>query len=140
MTDQQKAEHAALAAMPDDEIDTGDITEIPTEWASAKRGVFYGGKVVKQQVMCGSRTWTMAWRSGSRPTLTTWRAIKISSTRRCVNPSAAKKPATPPHLNWAPPPYNSPPQPRESHSAGNRRSPAGSTTRLKISRVDAPSR
>lgn len=50
MTDQQKAELAALAAMSDDEIDTGDIPEIPTDWANAKRGVFYGGKVVKQQV------------------------------------------------------------------------------------------
>lgn len=41
MTDQQKAELAALAAMPDDEIDTSDIPEIPTDWANARRGVFY---------------------------------------------------------------------------------------------------
>lgn len=50
MTDQQKAELAALAAMSDDEIDTSDIPEIPTDWANAKRGVFHNGKVVKQQV------------------------------------------------------------------------------------------
>ncbi len=50
MTDQQKAELAALAAMSDDEIDTGDIPETPTDWANAKRGVFHNGKVVKQQV------------------------------------------------------------------------------------------
>ena len=50
MTDQQKAELAALAAMSDDEIDTSDIPEIPTDWANAKRGVFENGRVVKQQV------------------------------------------------------------------------------------------
>ena len=48
MTDQQKAELAALAAMPEDEIDTSDIPEIPTDWANAKRGVFYGP--VKRQI------------------------------------------------------------------------------------------
>ena len=49
LTDQQKAELAALAAMSDDEIDTSDIPEI-TDWSNAKRGVFRDGKVVKQQV------------------------------------------------------------------------------------------
>ncbi len=49
MTDQQKAELAALAAMPEDEIDTGDIPEV-TDWSNAKRGVFHNGQVVKQQV------------------------------------------------------------------------------------------
>ncbi len=34
--------------MPDDEIDTSDIPEIPTDWANAKRGVFYGP--VKRQI------------------------------------------------------------------------------------------
>ncbi len=48
MTDQQKAELAALAAMPEDEIDTSDIPEMPIDWANAKRGVFYGS--IKQQV------------------------------------------------------------------------------------------
>lgn len=48
MTDQQKAELAALAAMSDDEIDTTDIPEIPTDWANAKRGVFHGA--VKRQI------------------------------------------------------------------------------------------
>ena len=49
MTDQQKAELLALAAMSDDEIDTSDIPEI-TDWSNAKRGVFRDGQVVKQQV------------------------------------------------------------------------------------------
>lgn len=48
MTDQQKAELAALAAMPDDEIDTSDIPEIPTDWANARRGVFY--RLYKRQI------------------------------------------------------------------------------------------
>ena len=37
MTDQQRAELAALAAMSDDEIDTSDIPEV-TDWSNAKRG------------------------------------------------------------------------------------------------------
>ena len=49
LTDRQKAELAALAAMSDDEIDTSDIPEI-TDWSNAKRGVFHNGQVVKQQV------------------------------------------------------------------------------------------
>ena len=49
MTDQQKAELAALTAMSDDEIDTSDIPEV-TDWSNAKRGVFHNGQVVKQQV------------------------------------------------------------------------------------------
>ena len=49
MTDQKKAELAALAAMSDDDIDTSDIPEV-TDWSNAKRGVFRNGQVVKQQV------------------------------------------------------------------------------------------
>lgn len=48
MTDQQKAELAALAAMSDDEIDTTDIPEVPMDWSKARRGVFY--RPVKQQI------------------------------------------------------------------------------------------
>ena len=48
MTDQQKAELAALAAMPENEIDTSDIPEMPIDWANAKRGVFYG--LIQQQI------------------------------------------------------------------------------------------
>jgi uncharacterized protein (DUF4415 family) len=47
LTPQQKAELDALAAMPDDEIDTSDIPEI-RDWTGFKRGLFY--KPVKRQL------------------------------------------------------------------------------------------
>lgn len=40
LTEQQKQELAQLAAMPDEDIDTSDSTEI-TDWSDAKRGQFY---------------------------------------------------------------------------------------------------
>lgn len=59
MTDQQKAEIAALAAMPDAEIDTSDIPEIPTDWANAKRGVFY--HLAKRRVTLDLDADVIAW-------------------------------------------------------------------------------
>ena len=59
MTDQQKAELAALAAMSDDEIDTGDIPEIPTDWANAKRGVIY--RLTKQRITLDLDADVIAW-------------------------------------------------------------------------------
>jgi uncharacterized protein (DUF4415 family) len=42
LTDAQKAELAALAALPDAEIDTSDIPVLPdTAWRNAIRGRFY---------------------------------------------------------------------------------------------------
>lgn len=46
-TAKQKAELQALAALPDEEIDTDDIPEVD-DWSGAKRGVFY--RPVKQQI------------------------------------------------------------------------------------------
>lgn len=40
LTERQKAEIAALAALPDEEIDTGDIPEV-LDWSGAVRGAFY---------------------------------------------------------------------------------------------------
>ena len=40
LTDDQKAELAALAELPDDQIDTTDIPEI-IDWSGGRRGVFY---------------------------------------------------------------------------------------------------
>ena len=40
LTLRQKAEIAALAALPDERIDTADIPEV-RDWTGAKRGVFY---------------------------------------------------------------------------------------------------
>ena len=47
LTKNQKAELKALAALPDDQIDTSDIPEV-LDWADAKRGLFY--RPVKQQL------------------------------------------------------------------------------------------
>ena len=44
---EQRAELAALAALPDEAIDTTDIPEV-RDWSGAKRGVFY--RPVKQQL------------------------------------------------------------------------------------------
>ena len=40
LTEEQRAEIAALAALPDAEIDTGDIPEI-LDWSGAKRGFLH---------------------------------------------------------------------------------------------------
>ena len=58
MTDQQKAELAALAAMSDDEIDTSDIPEA-TDWSDAKRGVFY--RLNKQRITLDLDGDVIAW-------------------------------------------------------------------------------
>ena len=55
MTDQQKAELAALA---DDEIDTSDIPEV-TDWSNAKRGVFY--RLTKQRITLDLDADVIAW-------------------------------------------------------------------------------
>jgi hypothetical protein len=46
LTAEQKAELEALAALPDDQINTDDIPEV-TDWSNAQRGLFY--RSVKQQ-------------------------------------------------------------------------------------------
>ena len=58
MTDQQKAELAALAAMSDDDIDTSDIPEV-TDWSNAKRGVFY--RLTKQRITLDLDADVIAW-------------------------------------------------------------------------------
>ena len=47
LTDKQKAELSALEALPDDQIDTSDISEV-RDWSDARRGLFY--RPVKQQI------------------------------------------------------------------------------------------
>lgn len=47
LTAEQKAELAALDALPDDQIDTSDIPEV-LDWSEARRGLFY--RPVKQQI------------------------------------------------------------------------------------------
>ena len=58
LTKKQKAELEALAALPDDEIDTGDIPEV-LDWSDAKRGLFY--RPVKQQLTLRLDRDVVAW-------------------------------------------------------------------------------
>lgn len=47
LTQGQKAELEALAALPSDQIQTDDMLEV-RDWSSAKRGMFY--RPIKQQI------------------------------------------------------------------------------------------
>ena len=47
LSNEQKAELEALAALPEDQIQTDDMPEVP-EFRGAKRGMFY--RPVKQQI------------------------------------------------------------------------------------------
>jgi len=59
-TAKQKKELAALAAMPDDQIDTSDIPELPVRaWKDAVRGRFY--RPVKQAVSLRLDADVVAW-------------------------------------------------------------------------------
>lgn len=58
LTPEQQAELDALANMPDEQIDTLDIPEIP-DWSGAKRGVFY--RPIKQQITLRLDADVIAW-------------------------------------------------------------------------------
>jgi uncharacterized protein (DUF4415 family) len=60
LTAKQKKELAALAAMPDSQIDTSDISELPLRvWKNAVRGRFY--RPVKQAVSMRLDADVVAW-------------------------------------------------------------------------------
>jgi uncharacterized protein (DUF4415 family) len=60
LTPRQKRELAALAALPDDKIDTSDIPELPlSAWKDAVRGKFY--RPVKQAVSMRLDADVVAW-------------------------------------------------------------------------------
>jgi uncharacterized protein (DUF4415 family) len=60
LTLRQKRELAALAALPDDQIDTSDIPELPPgAWKDAVRGRFY--RPVKQAVSMRLDADVVAW-------------------------------------------------------------------------------
>jgi len=60
LTTRQKRELAALAALPDDQIDTSDIPELPPDaWKNAVRGKFY--RPVKQAVSMRLDADVVAW-------------------------------------------------------------------------------
>jgi len=58
LTVEQQAELAALAAMPDEEIDIQDIPEL-SDWSGAERGRFY--RPVKQQITLRLDADLIAW-------------------------------------------------------------------------------
>lgn len=58
LTSRQLAELAALAALPDDAIDTSDAPEV-LDWSSARRGQFY--RPVKQQLTLRLDADVVAW-------------------------------------------------------------------------------
>ncbi|MGA2234915.1 MAG: BrnA antitoxin family protein [Terriglobales bacterium] len=60
LTSRQKRQLAALAALPDDQIDTSDIPELPPDaWKNAVRGKFY--RPVKQAVSMRLDADVVAW-------------------------------------------------------------------------------
>jgi uncharacterized protein (DUF4415 family) len=60
LTNRQKKELATLSALPDDQIDTSDIPELPASaWKNAIRGRFY--RPVKQAVSMRLDADVIAW-------------------------------------------------------------------------------
>ena len=60
LTSKQKRELAAIVALPDDQIDTSDIRELPpSAWKNAVRGRFY--RPVKQAVSLRLDADVVAW-------------------------------------------------------------------------------
>lgn len=57
----EKTELEALAALPDEQIDTRDIPEV-RDWSGAKRGLFY--RPVKQQLTLRIDADVIAWFKG----------------------------------------------------------------------------
>ena len=64
LTERQKAELDALAAMSEDEIRKDDIPEI-LDWSNSKRGVFY--RPVKKQVTLRLDADILAWFKAQAP-------------------------------------------------------------------------
>jgi uncharacterized protein (DUF4415 family) len=61
LTAAQRAELKALAALPDDQINTRDIPEV-RDWSGAKRGLFY--RPLKQQLTLRIDADVVAWFKG----------------------------------------------------------------------------
>jgi uncharacterized protein (DUF4415 family) len=58
LTAKQRAELAALATLPDDQIDTREIPEV-RDWTGGKRGMFY--RPIKQQLTLRIDADVVAW-------------------------------------------------------------------------------
>ena len=63
-TEDQEAEIEALAALPDDRIDTSDIPEV-SDWSDARRGMFY--RPVKKQITLRLDTDVVTWFKSRAP-------------------------------------------------------------------------
>ena len=64
LTEEQKADLAALETLPDAEIDTGDIPEV-VNWPDAQRGLFY--RPVKKQITLRLDADVLAWFKRTAP-------------------------------------------------------------------------
>ena len=64
LTEDQKAEIEALAALPDEKIDTSDLPEI-LDWSGARRGLLY--RPVKQQITLRLDADVVAWFRANAP-------------------------------------------------------------------------
>jgi uncharacterized protein (DUF4415 family) len=60
----QQAEVEALAALPDEQIDTQDAPEL-SDWSGAKRGLFY--RPIKQQITLRLDADVIAWFKSRTP-------------------------------------------------------------------------
>jgi uncharacterized protein (DUF4415 family) len=64
LTPAQQAELEALAALPDDQIDTRDIPEV-RDWSGARRGLFF--RPIKQQLTLRIDADVIAWFKNHTP-------------------------------------------------------------------------
>ena len=64
LTRAQQAELAALAAMPDDQINTKDIPEV-RDWSGARRGLFF--RPIKHQLTLRIDADVLAWFKSHTP-------------------------------------------------------------------------
>ena len=85
LTHKQVAELNALAALPDNAIDTSDAAELP-DWSDAKRGLFY--RPVKQQLTLRLDADVIAWFRTHTPNRT--KVIRRASIVRSANTSGVR--------------------------------------------------
>jgi len=64
LTRAQQAEIEALAALPDDQIDTRDMPEV-RDWSGARRGLFF--RTIKQQLTLRIDADVIAWFKSHTP-------------------------------------------------------------------------
>ena len=64
LTEDRKAEIEALAALPDEKIDTSDLPEI-LDWSGVRRGLLY--RPVKQQITLRLDADVVAWFRANAP-------------------------------------------------------------------------